>query len=283
VAKDSAPAPAADPLISVVVPTRDRPQTLRTCLTALAAQTAADRLEVVVVDDGSVAAREVAAAAAAHPRVRLIRQDTAGPAAARNAGARGAHGRIVCFIDDDCIAESDWAEKLAAVIESGADAVAGTSLRTGGALAEAADIISSAPATAEAFAPSNNLACTKVVVDAVPFDESYPEAAGEDREWCARLLEEGYELRSEPAARVLHRQHLTLFSFLRRQIRYGEGARRFRTNTSRPLEPIGFYVALMRRGFGHGFRVGALVAVAQVATALGWARAWTAARGGDRS
>ena len=266
-------APAADPLISVVVPTRDRPQTLRGCLAALAAQTAADRLEVVVVDDGSVAANEVAAAAAAHPRVRLIRQDTAGPAAARNAGARGARGQIVCFIDDDCIAERDWAEKLAEAIERGADVVAGTSLRTGGVLSEAADVISSAPATAEVFAPSNNLACTKDVLDAVPFDESYPDAAGEDREWCARLTLEGYELRFEPSARVLHDQRLTVRSFLRRQFRYGRGAYRFRTEMHRPLEPIGFYFALMRRGFACGVGVGLLVVVAQIATALGWIRA----------
>ena len=268
----SATAPASDPLISVIVPTRDRPQTLRACLTALAAQTAAD-LEVVVVDDGSVAAREVAAATAGHPRVRLIRQETAGPAAARNAGARSARGRIVCFIDDDCIAESDWAENLAEAIEHGADAVAGTSLRTGGALAEAADVVSSAPAAAEVFAPSNNLASTRDVLDAVPFDESYPDAAGEDREWCARLRLEGYELRFEASARVLHDQRLTVRSFLHRQFRYGRGAYRFHTEMHRPLEPMGFYFALIRRGFAHGFAVGLLVFVAQVATALGWIRA----------
>src|SRR5437660_1529816 len=68
---DTASDPIA-PLTSVVVPTRDRPAPLSACLDALSAQTAVDRLEVIVVDDGSVAAAaEVAAVVARHPRARL--------------------------------------------------------------------------------------------------------------------------------------------------------------------------------------------------------------------
>jgi glycosyltransferase involved in cell wall biosynthesis len=274
---------SASPRISVIIPTRDRPEVLSRCLDSLADQTVIDQLEMIVVDDGSVAADEVAAVGARYPRVRLVRQEPAGPAAARNAGARHALGQILCFTDDDCVPDSDWAETLAEAIERGADAVAGRTLRAGGVLADASDVISSAPAVAEPFAPSNNLACTTGVFKAVPFDESYPHAAGEDRQWCARLAANGYALRSQPAARVLHLQQLTLSSFLRRQVRYGEGAHRFRTDSRRPLEPIGFYLALMRRGFAYGFTVGALVAAAQVATALGWARAGVTSRRLERS
>jgi hypothetical protein len=32
------------------------------------------------------------------------------------------------------------------------------------------------------FAATNNLACTRAVFEATPFDESYPRAAGEDRD-----------------------------------------------------------------------------------------------------
>src|SRR4029450_13000555 len=57
----SASAPASDlskprPSISVVVPTRDRPQALRRCLQALADQTVQGSMEVIVVDDGSLEA-----------------------------------------------------------------------------------------------------------------------------------------------------------------------------------------------------------------------------------
>jgi hypothetical protein len=160
-----------------------------------------------------------------------------------------------------------------AAIEDGADAVAGRTMNPPGSLADASEIISRAPAlAAEPFAPSNNLACRTAVFEAVPFDESYRHAAAEDRDWCLRLVASGHTLRSQPSARVLHQPSLTLSSFLRRQIRYGHGAYRFRRKSDRPLENPGFYLALVRRGFASGFTVGVLVSLAQVATALGWAR-----------
>jgi glycosyltransferase involved in cell wall biosynthesis len=261
-------------LISVIVPTRDRPAALEACLSSLDAQTMADRLEVVVVDDGSVAGDTVAQVVARHPNARLVRRGGAGPAAARNVGARAARGEMLLFTDDDCVPEVDWAEELIAAIRAGAEAVAGRTLNTGGALADASAVISRAPASVEPFAPTNNLACTKNVFEAVPFDESYQQAAAEDREWCARLAATGHTLRSQPSARVRHRQRLTPSSFLQRQVRYGRGAYRFRSSARRSLEPLPFYVRLVRHGFSRGFSVGVLVAIAQVATAYGWAQAW---------
>jgi glycosyltransferase involved in cell wall biosynthesis len=265
---------AGRPSVSVVVPTRDRPTALEACLAALAAQTIADRLEVIVVDDGSVAADEVAAVVARHPNARLVRQSGSGPAAARNAGVREARGKTVCFTDDDCLPEANWVEELLVAIRAGADTVAGRTVNNAGALGDASEVISRAPAAVEPFAPSNNLACTKALLQAIPFDESYRQAAAEDRDWCARLVESGYTIHAQASAVVLHRPRLTLSSFLRRQVRYGQGAYLYRTTARRRLEPVGFYVALVRRGFARGIAVGMLVSVAQVATAFGWARGW---------
>jgi glycosyltransferase involved in cell wall biosynthesis len=272
-------------LVSVVVPTRDRASSLRACLDAISVQTARP-LEVLVVDDGSTSPDEIAAVVSATPQARLLRADGRGPAAARNAGAREARGSILCFTDDDCVPQAEWAERLAAAIERGADAAAGTTLSAGGALADASELVAQAPARVRppagsdlAFAPSNNLACARAVWAAVPFDESYPAAAAEDREWCNRLARTGYVLRLEPDARIVHAQDLTLRSFLARQVRYGHGAYRFRRVTaSRQLEPPGFYTAFLRDAFGHGARVGLLVSAAQVATLLGYAQGWAASR-----
>jgi glycosyltransferase involved in cell wall biosynthesis len=274
-------------LISVVVPTQDRPRSLNQCLDALAAQTLVDELEVIVVDDGSVAEDEVSRVVARHPHARLIRRDGGGPAAARNAGARVAGGAFLCFADDDCEPQRDWVERLVERLQSGADGVAGMTLSGGGVLAAASEIVAHAPARARppdgsdlAFAPSNNLACTKTAFDATPFDESYSYAAGEDRDWCARLIAAGYVLRSEPGARLVHHQDLTLGRFLRQQVRYGEGAFRFRRRGGerRPLESAGFYMTLLQQGFAESFSVGLLVCVAQAATAAGFVRAWTTSR-----
>ncbi len=287
---DTASGPT-EPQTSVVVPTRDRPAALSACLEALSAQTAVDRLEVIVVDDGSVAADEVAAVVARHARARLFRAAGDGPAAARNEGTRRARGAILCFTDDDCLPQIDWVERLTEAIERGADAVAGTTLSAGGALADASELVARAPAGARPsdggdllFAPSNNLACTKAAFDAVPFDESYPDAAAEDREWCARLTAAGFVLRSAPAASVVHRQELTLRSFLSRQVRYGQGAYRFRRrNRGGRLEPLNFYTALLRRAFTQSFTVGLLVAAAQAATTFGFVSGWAALRREDRA
>jgi glycosyltransferase involved in cell wall biosynthesis len=265
---------AGRPSVSVVVPTRDRPFALEACLAALDAQTIAEQLEVVVVDDGSVDRHTVAAVVARHASARLIRKNRQGPAAARNAGARAARADVLCFTDDDCVPEAEWAARLLEAIARGADAVAGKTLTTPGPLAEASEVISGAPAAAEPFAPSNNLACTRSVFEVVPFDESYPHAAAEDREWCTRLVASRRTLEIEPSARLLHRPSLTLVTFLRRQMRYGRGAYRYRHNVRRPLEPTGFYVALVQRGFRRGLIVGVLVVLSQLATALGWARGW---------
>jgi glycosyltransferase involved in cell wall biosynthesis len=268
------------PLASVVVPTRDRPASLGRCLAALAAQTVSDDLEVIVVDDGSTEPEAIVDALREHEFVRLIRLDHGGPAAARNAGARGARGKCICFTDDDCEPTAGWAEALVCAVGAGADAAAGRTLSAnpGSAIAAAAEVVAEAPELASvssngrlSFAPTNNLACRADVLVAVPFDERYRMAAGEDRDWCARLEAAGYVLRAAPDAELVHRPGGTLRAFLRQQVRYGRGAYRFRTaDTRRRLEPPIFYVRLIRRGFGKGVAAGVLVCVAQIATAIGY-------------
>jgi GT2 family glycosyltransferase len=276
------------PMISVIVPTRDRPESLRRCLDALAVQSALDDFEVIVVDDGSADPRAVEEIVDRHSFARVIRLDHLGPAGARNAGGASARGRFVCFTDDDCEPAPLWAARLVDALESGADAVAGSTRNADprSVLAVAAEIIVSAPAASTkstapniAFAPSNNLGCRRVIFDSILFDESYPAAAGEDRDWCARLLAAGYDLYSEPAAVVVHHSQSTVGGFLRQQSRYGRGAYRFRARaTQGRLEPPRFYARLIGRGFAGGARVGLLVCLAQLATAGGYIAEWTASR-----
>ncbi len=90
-------ADSAAPLVTVVIPTRDRPRLVRRALASALAQTEPS-LEVVVVDDGS----SPPLALDPDPRVRIERHDAPqGVSAARNAGLAAARGRWVTFLDDD--------------------------------------------------------------------------------------------------------------------------------------------------------------------------------------
>lgn len=90
---------AADVRISVVIPTYNRAHLLRGCLESALGQTRpAD--EVVLVDDGSTDDTD-AVAAEYGDRIVYIRQENAGPGAARNNGAAHASGDFIAFLDSD--------------------------------------------------------------------------------------------------------------------------------------------------------------------------------------
>lgn len=87
------------PLVSCIVPTYNGEAYLGESLESILAQTY-QRLEVIVADDGSTdATLEVAARYG--PRVRVVAQANAGPAAARNLGVRAASAPFVAFLDQD--------------------------------------------------------------------------------------------------------------------------------------------------------------------------------------
>lgn len=106
------------PLVSVVVPTRDRAVRLGRLLEALRTQTIDPAtFEVVVCDDAStdpdVARTLDAVAAEGVLTLRTLRHERpAGPAVARNRAWRTATAPLVAFVDDDCVPGDRWLEAL---------------------------------------------------------------------------------------------------------------------------------------------------------------------------
>ena len=111
------------PLLSVVIPVLNGRKVIGPCLEAAMASEF-DDFEVVVCDDGSTdeTVEIVERIAAEHARLRLIRRDHGGAAAARNAGAAEAKGEILFFIDADCLVQPD-AVANAAKAMAGVDAM----------------------------------------------------------------------------------------------------------------------------------------------------------------
>jgi GT2 family glycosyltransferase len=120
------------------------------------------------------------------------------------------------------------------------------------------------------FAPTCNLAVARWVLGQLPFDERFPTAAGEDRDWSARAVDSGLHPTYEPNAIVVHHQSLGIGGLIRQQFRYGRGATNFRQGDARRrLPPLAFYRRLLVRGFEEGTAPGALVVASQVAVAAG--------------
>ena len=94
------------PELSVIVPSHNRRELLRSCLESFERQTApADKFEVIVVLDGSTdGTAEVLSSLAPSFSLTVLTQPRVGVSAARNAGASDARGRVLVFIDDDMIA-----------------------------------------------------------------------------------------------------------------------------------------------------------------------------------
>ncbi|UJA19170.1 glycosyltransferase [Thermoleophilia bacterium SCSIO 60948] len=264
-----------------VVPTRDRPEALGRCLAALRASAdgIGERLALVVADDGSSDAAAVGAVAARHG-AELLRLGGSGPAAARNAGARASSRQVVMFCDDDCEPAPRWAERMLRSLDAGREVVAGRTVSPQGARAplRAGQAITNSLLLGTlrslgarvGFAPSCNLALRRRVLERVEFDESFPSAAGEDRDWCERLAAAGIAIGYEPRALIVHSPAVTLRGFLRQQWGYGRGGARYRrAGHGRHPAPPGFWRELMGAGRREGPAVSALLLAAQLATAGG--------------
>ncbi len=94
------------PDVSIVIPARNEAATIERALSSVLAQAwPLERLEVIVVDNGSHdrTAAVVRGFAQRHPEllVRLVREPRLGASRARNRGARCARGHVLLFLDAD--------------------------------------------------------------------------------------------------------------------------------------------------------------------------------------
>ena len=89
------------PVVSVILPTFNRADRLKEALGSVFGQTYRD-FEVIVIDDGSTD-DTIRTVRTFGDRIRCIRQENRGPAAARNAGVAVARGKYIAFLDDDDI------------------------------------------------------------------------------------------------------------------------------------------------------------------------------------
>lgn len=98
-------------MLSIIVPSRDRPDRVDGCLTSIrSAARPGDQL--IVVDSASNDAAAYAAIAKKH-NATLVRCDLPGVNRARNAGRRAATNELLAYCDDDVVVDPTWATAFA--------------------------------------------------------------------------------------------------------------------------------------------------------------------------
>jgi glycosyltransferase involved in cell wall biosynthesis len=106
------------PLVSVIIPVWNCARYLARALDSVRDQRyPPDRLEIILVDDGSTDDTPAIAAdyAARDDRIKVLRQANAGPAAARNRAIRASSGSLIAFLDADDTWASDKLVEQAAL------------------------------------------------------------------------------------------------------------------------------------------------------------------------
>lgn len=229
------------PMFSVVVCTHNGEQHMKACLPALM-RLDYPSYEVIVVNDGSSDGTETVVSdylsedPAVAPVVKLINLQHAGLSAARNRGAQEAKGEIIAYTDDDCEPDEAWLRWLAwAFSKAGWDSCGGPNLPPAplkgddDGVDEA--VVASAPGApshvllsdGEAeHIPGCNLVVKKDVLNRIGgFDPVY-RVAGDDVDFCWRIMAAGYRIGFSGAAFVWHRRRTTLVRYFKQQLGYGK-------------------------------------------------------------
>jgi glycosyltransferase involved in cell wall biosynthesis len=215
------------PSMSVVICAYNAEATIDECLRHTCALEYPD-LEIIVIDDGSTDA--TAALARQHVRARVVMVRHAGLGAARNEGIRQARGDVVAYLDSDAYPCPEWPYYLALGFDGpGVGGVGGPNLPPAQDPV-GAHIVARAPGgpvhvlTSDDRAehvPGCNMAFWKVVLEGLGgFDPIYT-AAGDDVDFCWKVLDDGWDIGFHPAALVWHHRRPGLRAYLRQQRSYG--------------------------------------------------------------
>jgi GT2 family glycosyltransferase len=234
------------PQLAIVIPTRNRVDTLQRTLSLLATSAAEPAVELIVVDDGSSDGSADAVEGMEFPegwRVGVIRASAKGPAAARNAGVDAASAPIVLFLGDDSMPAEGLVDHHVRfhLSEPGPKAALlglvepcpplnrsrlQVWLHGHGAQFGYASLVSRSEVSPACFWTSNVSLKRELLLAAGGFDESFRDATCEDTELGLRLGRHGMRLTYDAAPRVWHFHPTNLTLTLERMRRMGAAFRK---------------------------------------------------------
>ncbi|MFP5437178.1 MAG: glycosyltransferase family 2 protein [Bacteroidia bacterium] len=193
-------------MISIVVPTCNRPQMLTACLDKFSHEV--QRLdssvyEVIITDDSSDDATQKLIATQ-YPDIKYFKGPRKGPAFNRNSGAANATGEWVMFIDDDCIPSDDLVkEYLKAIADNPGVQVFEGCIK---ADREKKHHLEESPINVTGgYMWSCNIMLSRLFFNELGgFDEGFPFAAMEDVDLRVRVNKSGKKIIFAKDAMVIH-------------------------------------------------------------------------------
>lgn len=194
-------------LVSTVIPVYNREEFIAEAIESALNQQGV-KMEILVVDDGSTDGT-VAAASRFGSRIRLIRQENAGPPAARNRGVAAAQGEFLTFLDSDDL----WPPHRTRLLLDCLTTHPGAGAAMGQMQYIPADVSRSdrfAAACREAEAIRNyNLGASLFRSSALQavggFDETM--RYSDDWDWFVRAREKGVRIELVPEVTLINRRH----------------------------------------------------------------------------
>jgi GT2 family glycosyltransferase len=219
------------PAVSVIIPAYGSHGTIAACLESLERQSFRD-FETIVIDSSPDArSAEIVRARFSWARVRHSERRLL-PHAARNVGVELAAGAIIAFTDPDCVARSDWLERLVAAHRSGHSAVGGAISTSGSWWQKAVHMTKfawwlpgGAPCVHRDMATANASYARSLWDSVGPF---LAERFAGDTELNWRVFEAGARVWFEPRAIVSHQHHSGPSAFLRERLQRGHDFARMR-------------------------------------------------------
>ena len=230
--QEGIPALTDYPLVSIIIPVRNRPAQIEECLHSLARlKYPSDKIEIIVVDDAST--DHTPQKVSAFPVNLITLKENRQAAFCRNLAARKAKGNILAFIDSDCLADPFWLQELVpAFKDPSLSAIGGmvdsyyvdTPLDRYEQVKSSLIISQRNRRSSENenffYVPTCNLLVRRSIFEKLNgFDEDL--FVGEDVDFCWRLQDAGYFIEFRPLGKIYHKHRNELKSFSSRRFDYG--------------------------------------------------------------
>ena len=196
--------------VSVIIIAKNEPRIDYT-LQSLLHQTVKPYEVIVVVDDIDDISAKIAEKYIGKLPIKIVVNDMPGYGGARRKGVEEASGDIIAFISADCIADRKWIESIVSMFSTSNVMVqAGKTININSfeSYRKINTRYAKTPKTKILrFAPAQNFAFKKELVNVVGNFDPWFSEGGEDLDFCIRLRKKGFNIYYNPNAIVYHFKH----------------------------------------------------------------------------